>query len=315
MATPLLRRDVRSKQAVAQTRTPVSDHENVVFPINLGLVPTPSNTPTFVMNRYGMTRPYEDRIYRSLVSKRGLASFRVAVRETDLLVRADIPLETETRDLVLKHRMPLERYVEEHPEFVHTMVPWPQDQLAPPVVKTMITASQKAAVGPMASVAGAIADYVARDLLALSNNVIVENGGDIFMKTAFPLVAAIFAGKSPLTGKLGIQINAPGDPVAVCTSSGTLGHSLSFGRADAAVVIADSAALADAAATAIGNNVSTKHDIERAIALGKEIDGIVGIVVVLDDEIGFWGNVELVNVSEFDRPTPRTRRVAAKRID
>jgi ApbE superfamily uncharacterized protein (UPF0280 family) len=240
----------------------------------------------------------EQRTYRSLVSHKKLTSFRVVVRETDLLVRADKPLETETKDLVLKHRIPLERYLEQHPEFVRVMVPWPPDELAPPIVKTMIAASQKAGVGPMAAVAGAIAEYVGRDLLAHSKDVIVENGGDIFIKTAFPLVAAIFAGKSPLSNKLGVSIESLERPVAVCTSSGTLGHSLSLGRADAAVVISDSAALADAAATAIGNKVSNKDDIEPAIAFGEKIEGVTGIVVIVDSKMGFWGNVELTRISE-----------------
>ena len=242
--------------------------------------------------------PPEHRTYRSLVSQKRLANFRVAVRETDLLVRADRPLEAETRDSVLKHRMPLERYLEKHPDFLHTMVPWPKDQMAPPIVRSMIEASQKAGVGPMASVAGAIAEYVGNDLLALSQNVIVENGGDVFVRTAFPLTAAIFADKSPLSGKVGVQIDSSEHPIAVCTSSGTLGHSLSLGRADAAVVISGSAVLADAAATAVGNQISTRGDIERAIARGKEIEGVLGIVVVLDDKIGLWGDVNLVRMSE-----------------
>ncbi len=240
----------------------------------------------------------EHRTYRSLVSHQKLASFRVVVRETDLLVRADKPLETETKDLVLKHRIPLERYLEQHPEFVHAMVPWPKDKLAPPIIRTMIAAGQEAGVGPMAAVAGAIAEYVGRDLLAHSEDVIVENGGDIFIRTGFPLVAAIFAGKSPLSSKLGVRVNSPERPVAVCTSSGTLGHSLSLGRADAAVVISDSAALADAAATAIGNKVSSEHDIEPAIAFGEKIEGVLGIVVIVDSQIGFWGDVELTRISE-----------------
>jgi len=255
------------------------------------------NTPSFVMNGYGMTKAYKHRAYRSLVSHKKLASFRVVVKETDLLVRADRPLETETRDLVLKHRIPVERYLEQHPEFVHRMIPLPQDQLASPIVRTMIAASQKAGVGPMAAVAGAIAEYVGRDLLVHSKDVIVENGGDIFIRARFPLVAAIFAGNSPLCSKLGVRIDSPGRPVAVCTSSGTLGHSLSLGTADAAVVISESAALADAAATAIGNEVSGKHDIEPAIAFGKRIEGVLGIVVILNNKIGFWGNVDLVRIS------------------
>ncbi len=242
-------------------------------------------------------KPPQYRTYRSLVSHKKLANFRVVVKETDLLVRADKPLETETKDLVLRYRIPLERYLEQHPEFVRAMVPWPRDQLAPPIVRTMIAASQKAGVGPMAGVAGAIAEYVGRDLLSYSKDVVVENGGDIFIKTGFPLVAAIFAGKSPLSNKIGVRIDSPKSPVAVCTSSGTLGHSLSLGRADAAVVISDSAALADAAATAIGNKVSSPHEIEAAIAFGQKIEGVLGIVVIVDSKIGFWGNVELTRIS------------------
>ncbi len=245
-----------------------------------------------------MTRSYEHRTYRSLVSNKKLASFRVAVKETDLLVRADRPLETETRDLVLRHRIPLERYLEQHPEFLHRMTPLSQDELAPPIVKSMIAASQKAGVGPMAAVAGAIAEYVGRDLLAHTKDVIVENGGDIFIRTDFPLVVAIFAGKSPLGNKLGVRVDSPGGPVAVCTSSGTLGHSLSLGKTDAAVVISGSVALADAAATAIGNEVSDKHDIEPAISFGKKIEGVLGIVVILGNDMGLWGNVDLVHISD-----------------
>ncbi len=241
-------------------------------------------------------KSYEHRTYRSLISDKKLASFRVVVNETDLLVRADRPLETQTRDLILRHRIPLERYIEQHPEFVHRMIPLPQDRLASPIVRTMITAGQKAGVGPMAAVAGAIAEYVGRDLLAHSKDVIVENGGDIFIRTGFPLVAAIFAGKSSLSSKLGVRIDSPGRPVAVCTSSGTLGHSLSLGRADAAVVISESAALGDATATSIANKVSGRQDIEPAIEFGKKIEGVLGIVVVLDKEIGFGGEVELVRI-------------------
>lgn len=242
-------------------------------------------------------KPYEHRAYRSIVSHRKLACFRVVVKETDLLVRADRCVETETRDLVLRHRIPLERHIEQHPEFVHRMTPLPQDHLAPPIVRTMIEAGQKAGVGPMAAVAGAIAEYVGQDLLAHTEDVIIENGGDIFVRTGFPLVASIFVGKSFVGGKLGLRIDSPGHPVAVCTSSGTLGHSLSLGRADAAVVISDSGALADAAATAIGNEVLDKNDIDQAIMFGKKIEGVRGIVVILGNKIGFWGDVEFVTLT------------------
>ncbi|NVM56699.1 MAG: UPF0280 family protein [Desulfobacterales bacterium] len=245
-----------------------------------------------------MAKAYKNRTYRSLVSNKKLQTFRVVVKETDLLVRAERPLQRETRDLVLKHRMSLERYIEDHPGFVDRLAPLPHDRpLAPPIVRTMIEAGQKAGVGPMAAVAGAVAEHVGRDLLTYSKEVIIENGGDIFIRTTFPLVVAIFAGDSPLSSKLGVRIDSPGTPVAVCTSSGTVGHSLSFGRADAVAVISESAALADAAATAIGNAVSNKADIASAIHLGENIQGVVGIVVILDDKMGLWGKVELVRLT------------------
>lgn len=241
-------------------------------------------------------RDYQHRIYRSLITDDKLESFRVVVKETDLLVRAQRPLERETRDLVLKHRVPLERYAEDHPDFVESLTPLSDDDLAPPIVRTMIEASQKAGVGPMAAVAGAVAEYVGRDLLSYSKEVMIENGGDIFISTTYPLTVAIFAGPSPLSGKLGVRIDSPRTPMAVCTSSGSVGHSISFGSSDAVVVISESAALADATATTIGNAVSKKEDVVSAIHLAGNIQGVLGVVVILDDHMGVWGTVELVGL-------------------
>lgn len=220
----------------------------------------------------------------------------MVVKETDLLVRAQRPLVRETRDLVLKHRMPLERYIADHPAFATQLTPCPHDPIAPPIVKTMVGAGQKAGVGPMGAVAGTVAEYVGRDLLDYSTDVIVENGGDLFIKTHFPLTVAIVAGLSPLSGKIGVRVHSEEGPVAVCTSSGTVGHSLSFGKADAAVVISESAAVADAAATAIGNVVSDKAAISAAIDLAGSVQGVSGVVVVVEEKMGLWGDVELVRL-------------------
>jgi ApbE superfamily uncharacterized protein (UPF0280 family) len=243
-----------------------------------------------------MKKAYRDRTYRSLVSNNKLQDFRVVVKETDLLIRAQIPLQDEARDLVLEHRMHLERYIEDHPHFVDRLTPCARDRLAPPIVQTMIEASRKAGVGPMGAVAGAVAEFVGRDLLRWSEEVIIENGGDIFIRTTFPVTVAIFAGQSPLSCKVGVHIDSPETPIGVCTSSGTVGHSLSFGRADAVLVISESVALADAAATAIGNVISNKTDIASGIHLGEKIPDVLGIVVILDDQMGLWGNVKLVKL-------------------
>ena len=199
---------------------------------------------------------FEARTYHNLVKTEDLTPFRVTIRETDLFLLAHKKLESETREAVIRYRRQIEEYIWHRPEFQTSLTPVGNDPHAPKIVKEMLKASRSANVGPMASVAGAIAEFVGKDLIPFSPEVICENGGDIFIRTGFPLVAALFAGKSPLCSKLGVRIDSPDRPVAVCTSSGTLGHSLSLGRADAAVVISESAALADAAATAIGNEVS-----------------------------------------------------------
>ncbi len=235
----------------------------------------------------------EPRTYRTRMAREGLAPFRVAVKETDLLVLAAKDFSHEVRQAVVKERQQLEDYLGAHPEFLTALTPWPEDPFAPPVAKEMITAAQKAGVGPMAAVAGAIAQRVGQALMPLSPEVIVENGGDIFMKVTRPATVALFAGKSPLSHKVGLKIAPELSPLGVCTSSGTVGHSLSFGRADAACVLAGSAALADAFATALGNRVSDAGAINAALAWVAEVPGVLGAVVIVGDKLGAWGRVEL----------------------
>ena len=239
---------------------------------------------------------HQERSYRGLIKGTRLVAFRAVVKETDLWVRADRDLEKETTSLILKHRMPLERYVRDRPDFINSLGPYPEDPLAPPIVKTMIEAGKGAGVGPMAAVAGAVAEYVGRDLLTFSEEVMVENGGDVFIRSAAPVTMGIFAGTSPFSNRLGIRVDCPGHPVGVCTSSGTVGHSLSFGKADAVVVLSESAPAADAAATAVGNTVSAKGDIKKAIAVGKEIPRLKGLVIIVGGELGLWGDIELVRL-------------------
>ena len=146
----------------------------------------------------------------------------------------------------------------------------------------------------MAAVAGAVAEYVGRELLNFSSEVIVENGGDIFLKNLERRVVGIYTGKAPFTGKIALQIEPEDTPLGVCTSSGTVGHSLSFGRADAAIVLSPSTPLADAAATAIGNLVTEEDDIYRGIEFAKGIEGLKGVAIIKDDKMALWGEINLV---------------------
>lgn len=233
-----------------------------------------------------------DRSYRQLVHGR-LKPVRVTVQETDLGVYADGVDIEDIKDAVVLHRGYLEGYIKRFPEFVHTLAPWPADDLAPAIVQDMIRAGGLAGVGPMAAVAGALSERVGRDLLARADEIIIENGGDIFIMTRHPLTVGIFAGHSPLSLKIGLQIDPSGAPTSVCTSSGSVGHSLSRGKADAVSVISNSCALADAAATAIGNRVARQQDIQAAIQWGRTIDGVDGILIIVGDKMGMWGCVAL----------------------
>jgi uncharacterized protein len=236
---------------------------------------------------------YQPRTYRHRIESTGLAAFTVAVKETDLYVRAVSNLQRKARHLVLKYRAQLERYIDQNPEFQTSLKPLSIPEQAPRIIKEMIEAGQKANVGPMAAVAGAIAEFVGRELLEFSPEIIVENGGDIFLKVISKKVVGIYAGESPLSGKIGLEINPQETPLGICTSSGTVGHSLSFGRTDAVVTIAGSATLADAAATAIGNLVQKPADINAAIETGRNISGIKGIVIIIGGDIGVWGSIKL----------------------
>jgi hypothetical protein len=239
---------------------------------------------------------FEPRTYRRLVSTGRLTSFAVVVKETDLLVHAALDLREAARELVLEHRGYLEAYIRQYPEFLQTLVPWSLRGPRPAVVADMIAAAAAAGVGPMAAVAGAVAERVGRGLLQSSAEVIVENGGDVFLKKTGTATVAIFAGKSPLSLRIGVRIACGDAPLSVCTSSGTVGHSLSFGRADAVCIVSRSCALADAAATAVGNLVGTKADIAKGIERGRAIPGVEGIVIVVADQVGFWGGVEVIPV-------------------
>lgn len=148
----------------------------------------------------------------------------------------------------------------------------------------------------MAAVAGAYAETVGRELVKASREVIVENGGDIFLASRKKRRVGVFAGASPFSGKLAVEIEPTRTPLGICTSSGTVGPSLSFGRADAAMIVAVSAALADAAASAAGNAVVTVADIPKGIDAVCGLKGIHGVLIIKDDKMGAWGDIKLVPV-------------------
>ena len=233
------------------------------------------------------------RTYRTELASREWASYEVRVKETDLLIRSSSLEKERALNTVHSLRKGLEDYIHAHPRFRETLVPWPEDPFAPSLVKDMIMAGTIAGVGPMAAVAGAIAQRVGEMLLPRCSEVIVENGGDIYLKTERPVLVGIFAGTSLVSGKLAVRIQPAQTPLGICTSSATVGPSKSFGKADAVTILAKSAALADALATSLANQVKSPADIPAVLEKAKEFTGLSGIVIVVKDQLGAWGEIEL----------------------
>lgn len=241
---------------------------------------------------------YCKRDYRNLVDRTGLVAFEVQVRETDLHILAAKDLKVEALHHVFELRNQLENYIVHYPEFLQSLKPLPFDPMAPAVVKDMMRAAGKAGVGPMAAVAGVTAQHIG-EVLAQDyglNDIVVENGGDIYLKRRQSSRVAIFAGDSPLSNKVGIMVKAAQMPIGICTSSATVGHSLSFGQADAVTVLSHSTALADAVATRLGNETKNGYEIDTALEIGAAIEGILGIVIICGEQLGAWGDIELVGV-------------------
>lgn len=242
-----------------------------------------------------MDKACQKRDYRSWVKSNDLITFQVTIKETDLLISAEKNLEEESLKYIQYYRKELNDYIKRQPEFETSFKPIIIEEDAPLLIKAMGEAGKQANTGPFAAVAGAMAEFIGKDLLKYSDQIIVENGGDIFISSKTHRVLGIYAGNSPLTGKLGIKIPAYLSPVGICTSSGTVGHSISFGKADAAIIISKSTTLADSVATATANLIKVKGDLEKAISFAQNIEGIIGVVTIINENIAIWGkDIEII---------------------
>jgi len=239
---------------------------------------------------------YEERFYRNISKPRDMLCYEVKLQETDLFCCTKTDLRNYIEERVIFYRHQLEAYIRYRPLFKESLAPVETDIFAPGIVREMIEASQVIGVGPMACVAGAISEYVGRDIAALTDEFIIENGGDICLKTDYDRVMLVYAKDSPYSEKIGIKLKGRDKSYGVCTSSGTVGHSLSFGKADAACIVGDSSLFADGLATYVGNIVKKKDDIPFAIEKSKVYAGISGILIVLGDNLGVWGDLEIVKV-------------------
>ncbi|MCW4023843.1 MAG: UPF0280 family protein [Candidatus Bathyarchaeota archaeon] len=195
------------------------------------------------------------------------------------------------KESIKRNYQELENYVKSHPKFQHTLKPLPIPK-APLVARLMAQAAQKADVGPMAAVAGVIADLAVHDMIQAGCGVaVVEDGGEISAQSNIPVDVAVAMGNEPLSRRFGFRLTE--FPFGLATSSGRFSHALSFGDAEAAIIFCKDAGLADAAATAVGNVV--KGDVATAIKAGIEwalaIEGVEGVMIIFQGQVGTAGKI------------------------
>ncbi len=215
------------------------------------------------------------------------------LKETIVTIAADDPAHIEAaKEAIRTHRAVLETYILSDPYFQITLEPYECPKSAPEVVRRMVKAGNTMGIGPMSAVAGTISALAVEAMVKTgAKYAIVDNGGDIALINDRPVVVGIFAGQSPIKN-LGLIFEPRDSITGVCTSAGTVGPSISFGMADAAAVFSDDISLADAAATALGNEVGIgKESVETSFKAVKGVPEIKGALVIQGEYIGMWGEV------------------------
>lgn len=242
----------------------------------------------------------EPRFYRRQMGEGRLHSFVIGYKDSDLWIGIDpesyFPEIAEfAQNKLTELRKELEAYLLVHTNFASSFSPVRPNKNAPEIAHYMAEASQEAQTGPMAAVAGAFSEFIGK---AIQNNysvneIVVENGGDIYLSLKNNLTISVYAGTSPLSEKIGIEIPAYDTPLGICTSAGTVGPSTSFGIADAVMVVSKKTALADAFATAIGNQIKGADSISHQLSICEIQPDILSIIIICDGQIGIKGKYEL----------------------
>lgn len=248
---------------------------------------------------------YVERRYRSRMG-RNAVTFTAAHRETDLWIAVDrgdaAAMAARTERFLGQLRRRLDDYLARDPAYRCALAPYLPQPDAPPPLHEMAAAAAAAGIGPMSAVAGAFARETGRMLRREFGvgEVIVENGGDIYADVRRPLDAALFAGASPLSERVGLHLPAGTAPLGICTSSGTVGPSLSFGRADAVMIVCRDVLLADSYATAHANRIRSEADLGPVVEQACAEAEVLGAMAVMGERLAVGGGFEL---RLFDGPS------------
>ena len=248
---------------------------------------------------------YEERTYRQMTDKNRTKSFVVKYELSDLLISVDwSSYNINLPGLVLKYLMKLYKtintYIIKNPTFYESLIPLKDSNSDIAIINDMLAAACIGGVGPMATIAGAISEYLGRFLIYDCNvhDVFIENGGDIFVYSQSRYIdTVIYCGDKAVLKSLNVHIKNFENTLGICTSSGKIGHSFSYGIADAVTIISSSAIVADAYATYFCNLIKTKNDIDKILKKINDYELILGIICVCDDNIGIFGQLELLSIT------------------
>ena len=241
---------------------------------------------------------YVDRRYRSRMGRDAVV-FTVSHRESDLWIAVDrgdaTLMAAHTEQFLHELRGQLDRYLDCDPDYRCALAPYLPQRDAPPLLHEMAVAAATAGIGPMSAVAGAFARETGRMLRREFGigEVVVENGGDIYADVHRPLDVALFAGESPLSERVGLHIPCGDGPLGICTSSGTVGPSLSFGCADAVMIVCRDVLLADSYATAWANRIRSEEDAGPVVERACDVPEILGAMAVKGERMAVGGRFEL----------------------
>ncbi|MFA7676653.1 MAG: UPF0280 family protein [Candidatus Omnitrophota bacterium] len=235
---------------------------------------------------------YQERFYRDSIKAN--YKLEISFKESDLLIcsKEEIAPGLAKKTLIDCYEA-VENYAKLKPEFLTSLCPLKEDKKAPVVVQKMLAAASNANIGPFASVAGAIAEETGLRLSLFSQEIIIENGGDIFLKINEDKTIGVYAGSDFEPEGIKLKIKSRNYPFGLASSSARIGHSLNFGRADLVTILSSQAAVADALATSLSNQIKQREDIEKIFSRITTNHFVEGLLIVFGGEIFLWGDLRL----------------------
>ncbi len=241
-------------------------------------------------------KPFLNRqIYRQNLRLRHRYSWQISYRYTELFISSDSSLEDRIKSLLEEIYSQLDYCIECDPSFEKSLSPVQIKPYFPEPIKNMCRLSAIFNVGPMAAVAGTVNDFLASGLEKYcENELFIENGGDLYIRSGRSVNIGVYVKNGFFKDSITLQVEPKDMPCGICASSGTFGHSLSFGKCDLAVVLSDTSTGSDAAATAVANSINSADDIKKSLNYFKKLSPVKGLLIVKEDRIGIWGKIKLV---------------------